>query len=97
MGPEAHFRFNDRRLANAALVTYHSALFVKKELDIRGSRNATPEDFRQVMRLLESDALPVDALVTTTVPFAEAPHALAAWDAHPLDYTRIHGQMDLND
>lgn len=80
-----------------APVTYHSALFVKKELDIRGSRNATPEDFRQVMRLLESDALPVDALVTTTVPFAEAPHALAAWDAHPLDYTRIHVQMDLND
>ncbi len=77
-----------------APVTYNSALFVKKELDIRGSRNATPEDFRQVMDLLEAEVFPVDAVVTATVPFAEAPQALAAWDAHPLDYTRIHVRMD---
>jgi len=34
-------------------VVYETRLFVQKELDIMGSRNALPEDFRQVLRMLE--------------------------------------------
>ena len=38
--------------------------FVHKELDILGSRNAMPEDFRDVIRMLEAKRFPVDAAVT---------------------------------
>ena len=37
-----------------APVTYDTALFVKKELDILGSRNASAENFRNVIRMIES-------------------------------------------
>lgn len=34
-------------------VSFQTKLFVQKELDIRGSRNALPEDFRAVVRYLQ--------------------------------------------
>ena len=41
-------------------VAYETRLFVQKELDILGSRNALPEDFRAVIAMLEKGAFPVD-------------------------------------
>ena len=41
-------------------VSYETRLFVQKELDILGSRNALPEDFRAVIHLLEGKKFPVD-------------------------------------
>ena len=38
-------------------VSYETRLFVQKELDILGSRNALPEDFLEVIRMLEAEAL----------------------------------------
>ena len=38
-------------------VAYETRLFVQKELDILGSRNAQPEDFRDVIRMLEAQTL----------------------------------------
>jgi len=73
-----------------APVTYDTSLFVKKELDIRGSRNATADTFRTVADMLALGGLPVDALVTQCVAFDDAGEALHAWDAHPQDITRIH-------
>src|SRR3954454_13288285 len=41
-------------------VAYETRLFVQKELDILGSRNALPEDFQAVIRMLEAKRFPVE-------------------------------------
>ncbi|HEY1580917.1 MAG TPA: zinc-binding alcohol dehydrogenase family protein [Terracidiphilus sp.] len=70
-------------------VTYETRPFVHKELDIIGSRNATPDDFREVIRMLEAKRFPVDAAVTHTVPFEETPAILEAWNREPERFTKI--------
>jgi L-galactonate 5-dehydrogenase len=77
-----------------APVCYETALFVKKELDILGSRNATPGDFATVVELLRDGRLPADQMVSETVSFSAAGDALAAWDAVPQKITRIHVSVD---
>lgn len=72
-----------------APVSYETKYFVMKELDILGSRNSTPEDFRAVVALLESGRYPVAETVTRTVSFAEAGQALADWAANPGVVTKI--------
>ncbi len=74
-------------------VAYETRLFVQKELDILGSRNALPEDFREVIRMLEEKRFPVEDAVSTIVPLAEAPEALAAWSAEPARFTKIMIQV----
>ncbi len=69
-------------------VTFHTGLFVKKELDIRGSRNAMPSDFDAVIRYLKRGA-PVDSLISGIVTPAEAAKALADWAAAPGKVFRI--------
>jgi len=54
-------------------VAYETRLFVQKELDIMGSRNALPEDFRRVIRMLENRLFPVEDAVSVTAPIEEAP------------------------
>jgi L-galactonate 5-dehydrogenase len=77
----------------AAPVTYDTKLFVKKELDIRGARNALPEDFAAVISLLESGRYPAEETVTRVVSFRESGRALASWSADPSTITKI--QVDL--
>src|SRR6202171_3559489 len=45
-------------------VAYETRLFVQKELDIMGSRNAMPEDFHLVIRMLEGHRFPVQDAVS---------------------------------
>lgn len=75
-------------------VSYETRLFVQKELDILGSRNALPEDFRQVIRMLEGGTFPVDETVTAVVPLAEAGKLLAQWSENPGRFTKIMVQID---
>jgi 2-desacetyl-2-hydroxyethyl bacteriochlorophyllide A dehydrogenase len=75
-------------------VSYETRLFVQKELDIRGSRNAQPEDFRKVIRMLEAGSFPVDAAISTTVPLQDAPRILAEWSANPARFTKIMIDLD---
>jgi 2-desacetyl-2-hydroxyethyl bacteriochlorophyllide A dehydrogenase len=70
-------------------VSYETRLFVQKELDIMGSRNALPEDFHEVMRLLEAGTFPVKRAVSAIVPLDAAPSALAQWSEHPANFTKI--------
>jgi 2-desacetyl-2-hydroxyethyl bacteriochlorophyllide A dehydrogenase len=70
-------------------VSYETRLFVQKELDILGSRNALPEDFREVMNLLATGSFPVNRVVTSVVSLDDAPEALARWAAHPASVTKI--------
>lgn len=76
------------------LVAYETRLFVQKELDILGSRNALPEDFRDVIRMLEEHRFPVDDAVSSIVTMNEAPHALAAWSENPTRVKKIMMRMD---
>jgi threonine dehydrogenase-like Zn-dependent dehydrogenase len=70
-------------------VAYETRPFVHKELDILGSRNAMPEDFREVIRMLEAKRFPVDAAVTHMVLFEETPKILDAWSREPARFTKI--------
>lgn len=77
-----------------APVTYETKLFVQKELDIMGSRNATPADFRAVIGHLQAGRFPMQQALTRTVPLAEAGAALAAWSADPAAVTKIQVRID---
>ncbi len=70
-------------------VDYEARLFIQKELDILGSRNALPEDFLEVMTMLDAGRFPVDAAVTAIVGLDRAPAILAEWSANPAAYTKI--------
>lgn len=75
------------------LVTYETRPFVHKELDIMGSRNAMPDDFREVIRMLEARRFPVDAAVTHIVRFDETPAILEAWNREPDRFSKIMVQV----
>jgi threonine dehydrogenase-like Zn-dependent dehydrogenase len=71
-------------------VAYETRLFVQKELDILGSRNALPEDFRAVIRMLEAGGFPVEDAVSATIDPEQAAEMLAEWSANPGRFTKIH-------
>lgn len=75
-------------------VTYDSRLFVLKELDIRGTRNALPEDFRQVIRMLEQKRFPVEAAVSVIAPLTDAPELLREWSERPSQFRKIMISLD---
>jgi len=70
-------------------VQYETRLFVQKELDIMGSRNALPEDFREVIRMLEAGRFPVEDAVSAIVPMEEAARMLGEWSETPAKFTKI--------
>ena len=70
-------------------VAYETRLFVQKELDILGSRNALAADFNEVIRMLESKRFPVDEAISAVVPMEDAARLLAEWSAAPGRYTKI--------
>jgi threonine dehydrogenase-like Zn-dependent dehydrogenase len=70
-------------------VSYETRFFVMKELDILGSRNALPEDFQEVIRMLEAGRFPVEETISAEVSLEEAPAILAKWSASPAAYTKI--------
>jgi threonine dehydrogenase-like Zn-dependent dehydrogenase len=75
-------------------VSYETRLFVQKELDILGSRNAQPEDFRAVIKLLEEHQFPVNEVVSLIVPLEVAPNALRSWSEDPSRFTKIMVSLD---
>ena len=75
-------------------VAYETRLFVQKELDILGSRNALPGDFHEVIRMLESHAFPVQAAISGIASLEEVPDLLRAWSDNPGRYTKIMVRMD---
>jgi threonine dehydrogenase-like Zn-dependent dehydrogenase len=74
-------------------VAYEAKLFIQKELDILGSRNALPGDFLEVMAMLDAGRFPVDQAVTAIVGLDRAPSILAEWSANPAAFTKIMIQM----
>ena len=70
-------------------VSFQTKYFVQKELDIRGSRNALPQDFRAVIHYLERRTCPVDRLISSEVTPEEAQKAMDEWAAAPGRVFRI--------
>jgi len=75
-------------------VSYETRLFVQKELDILGSRNAQRADFEAVIKLLEAQRFPVDQAVSLIVPLEQAADALRSWSDNPSRFRKIMVNMD---
>ncbi|MGC1266369.1 MAG: zinc-binding alcohol dehydrogenase family protein [Candidatus Acidiferrum sp.] len=75
-------------------VSYETKLFVQKELDILGSRNALPEDFRAVILMLQEHRFPVNEAVSSIVRLEDAPEALRAWSENPACVKKILVNLD---
>ena len=70
-------------------VSFQTKLFVQKELNICGSRNALPEDFRAVIHYLNTHNFPYDKFISRIVTPEEAGEALQTWAAAPQKVFRI--------
>ncbi|WP_455673921.1 zinc-binding alcohol dehydrogenase family protein [Phocaeicola sp.] len=70
-------------------IAFQTKLFVQKELDIRGSRNALPADFRAVIRYMEQGTCPKDELITKVARPETALQAMQEWAANPGKVFRI--------
>ena len=70
-------------------VSFQTKLFVQKELDIRGSRNALPADFRAVIKYLSDGNCSVDELISNEVGPDGAFDAMKEWVSNPGKVFRI--------
>lgn len=70
-------------------VAFQTKLFVQKELTIRGSRNALPEDFRAVINYLNQNNFPYSKFISRIVKPEDAGEALKGWAAQPQKVFRI--------
>ncbi|MBQ3082711.1 MAG: zinc-binding alcohol dehydrogenase family protein [Alistipes sp.] len=71
-------------------VEFQTKLFVQKELDIRGSRNAMPSDFRAVIRFFdEHPAFPKERLISAIATPETAEKVMKQWAEAPGKVFRI--------
>lgn len=64
-------------------VSFATKLFVQKEIDIMGSRNATADDFKAVIAYLEQGTFPLDLMITEKVKPKDAARAVKEWADEP--------------
>ena len=74
-------------------VAFQTKYFVQKELDIRGSRNALPADFRAVINYMKAGTCPVEELITKVAVPENALEAMTEWVANPGKVFRILVQL----
>lgn len=72
-----------------AEIALETKFFVQKELDVRGSRNALPEDFRAVIEYLKRKTCPVDRLISGIYEPKQAQQAMESWANQPGAVFRI--------
>ena len=70
-------------------VAFQTKYFVQKELDIRGSRNATPDDFRAVLHYMQHTKMEMDPFISGIIQPEEAQQAMDAWAEAPGKVFRI--------
>lgn len=76
-------------------VAFTTKYFVQKELDIVGSRNATAEDFENVVTYLQQNRdFPLKDVITKKVPLDNAPEELATWSKAPGVVTKLLVDVD---
>ncbi len=71
-----------------------SKLWVQKELEIRGSRNANPADFEAVIKFLKGGNSFEEHLVTKIVKAHDAPEAMKEWAVDPGKILKILVQFN---
>src|SRR5690606_29346629 len=69
-------------------VDYETGTFVRKEIDILGSRNCLG-DFPEVIKYLEEGKFPVDEVISKVVTLDEASDALQQWANERGNITKI--------
>ena len=69
------------------------AVSTHEGIDVRGSRNAMPEDFRAVIRYLERGTCPTDKLITRVIKPEEGLETLKWWSENPGKVFRILMEM----
>jgi threonine dehydrogenase-like Zn-dependent dehydrogenase len=74
-------------------VDYETRLFVMKELDILGSRNALDE-FGTVIEALRGGRFPVDSIISRVVSLDEAGEALKAWSDDPGAFVKVQVSLE---
>mgnify|MGYP004446912323 FL=1 len=70
-------------------VEFQTKLFVQKELDIRGSRNAMPSDFEAVVKYVSNTDFPLEQLITKIVKPEDAAATMEWWNDNPGQVFRI--------
>ena len=70
-------------------VSFATRLWVLKELDIMGSRNASPSDFEAVVNYLKTCTFPLDEMISRIVRPEEVAEAFSAWASNPGEVTKI--------
>ncbi len=70
-------------------ISFATQLFVQKELDIMGSRNAMPKDIEAVMKYLGRKNCPVDKLVSKRVSIEVTGEGLEYWSKHAGEVLKI--------
>ena len=74
-------------------VEFNTGIFVRKEIEILGSRNCTDE-FPKVIAYLEAGKFPVEEVISKVVSLDDAGAALADWAVNPMGITKI--MVDFN-
>lgn len=70
-------------------IPFETKYFVMKEIDIRGSRNAMPEDFRAVIEYMKRNTCPKEKLISAIYNIEQAQQALENWASDPGKIFRI--------
>ena len=70
-------------------IDFETRLFVQKELDILGSRNATPRDFEAVIAMLGEKKFPVASTISVVTNLDGAGEVLRRWDGHPASISKV--------
>ena len=64
-------------------INFSTGIWVKKEIDIMGSRNATPSDFVAVCNYLKQGHFPLNEMITSTIKPEDAQKFVTEWAANP--------------
>ncbi len=75
-------------------VQYETKMFVMKEMQILGSRNAVKEDFDDVLKVMRNTNLPFEQLISRDVPLSEAGPALDFWKNNISSISKILVSFD---
>lgn len=75
-------------------IRFSTKLWVQKELEIKGARNATPSDFEAVIKFLKRNNELEKKLITKVVEVQNAPAAMSEWASDPGNTLKILVQFD---
>lgn len=78
-------------------ISFSTKLWVQKEIELYGSRNATPTDFEAVIRYLKQGTFPLEEMITRVIQPEQAADAVSAWAANPGRVMKIMVQFNEKD